>query len=155
MTGTMADHVVAITRDLFTAMVDGEPGELDELPGTAPVLTDSVRAWVEIRGDRALRTLVATGRLTAERITRALLDLEEHDDVAADDVGDALGEIANVIGGNVKGLLPDRSVLSLPVVAFGGPAPDGAPLWTRSLQWREEPLVVSLWDVPVNQEEYL
>jgi len=155
MTETMGDHVVAIAQDLFSAMVDGEPGHLAEGPGHPSPLSEPVRAWVDIRGERPLRTLVATGRDTADRITRALLDLEPREDVATADVRDALGEIANVIGGNVKGLLPEHPALSLPVVVFGGSAPDGVPLWTRSLQWHDEALVVSMWDVPVNQEEYL
>lgn len=155
MIDTMADHVVAIAQDMFSAMVDGESGALTDHPGEAAVLTAPVQAWVEIRGERPLRTLVATGRDTADRITRALLALEPQDAVGTEDVRDALGEIANVIGGNVKGLLPDHTALSLPVVSFGDPHPDGALLWTRSLQWRHEPLVVSMWDVPEKYEEQL
>ncbi|MBK7972631.1 MAG: chemotaxis protein CheX [Deltaproteobacteria bacterium] len=36
-----------------------------------------------------------------------------------DEVRDALGELANMIGGNVKALLPSPSQLSLPTVAEG------------------------------------
>lgn len=156
MIDTMADDVVAIAQDMFSAMVDGESGALIDRPGDAAVLTAPVQAWVEIRGERSLRTLVATGRDTADRLTRALLVLEPQEAVEVDDVRDALGEIANVIGGNVKGLLPEHTALSLPVVSFDGRCPDGALLWTRSLQWHHEPLVVSmLWDVPEKQEEQL
>ena len=35
------------------------------------------------------------------------------------DIADALGEIANVIGGNLKSTLPGPSLLSLPVVTTG------------------------------------
>ncbi len=40
-----------------------------------------------------------------------------------DDARDALGEIANVIGGNVKALLPQKSILSVPEVFSGDPTP--------------------------------
>jgi chemotaxis protein CheX len=36
-----------------------------------------------------------------------------------EDVADAVGELANMIGGNIKGLMPGPSVLTLPVVASG------------------------------------
>lgn len=36
-----------------------------------------------------------------------------------DEVRDALGELANVVGGNVKALLPGTTHLSLPIVATG------------------------------------
>ena len=41
-----------------------------------------------------------------------------------EDVDDALGELANVVGGNVKAVLPGPSVLGLPEV---GTAPAGRP----------------------------
>jgi len=40
-------------------------------------------------------------------------------DIAAEDVQDALGELANMIGGNLKALLPEPCYLSLPTVADG------------------------------------
>jgi chemotaxis protein CheX len=42
---------------------------------------------------------------------------EGADAVSPDDVRDALGELANIIGGGVKGLMPSPSRLSLPVVS--------------------------------------
>lgn len=52
---------------------------------------------------------------TATRLTAAMLG---GGDVvpAAEDVDDALGELANMIGGNLKSLVPAPSVLGLPVV---------------------------------------
>jgi CheY-specific phosphatase CheX len=37
-------------------------------------------------------------------------------DTSSDDVRDALGELANMVGGNIKALLPGPTQLSLPVV---------------------------------------
>jgi chemotaxis protein CheX len=36
-----------------------------------------------------------------------------------DEVSDALGELTNMVGGNIKGLLPAPSTLSIPSVAGG------------------------------------
>ncbi|MFN2524321.1 MAG: chemotaxis protein CheX [Mycobacteriales bacterium] len=38
----------------------------------------------------------------------------------ADEVRDTVGELTNMLAGNVKALLPDPSRISLPTVAFGG-----------------------------------
>jgi chemotaxis protein CheX len=40
--------------------------------------------------------------------------------VTAADESDAVAELANMIGGNIKGLLPETCSLSLPVVVEGG-----------------------------------
>jgi len=146
MNATMADHVVAIAQDMFTAMIDGEPGLLTDRAGDVVVLTDPVRAWVEIQGEPAVRTVVATGRETADRITRALLALGPAEPVAPEDLRDALGEVANVIGGNLKGLMEGSEGLSLPLVSLDDTQPCGDLVWERSLLWHDAPLVISVWE---------
>jgi chemotaxis protein CheX len=147
MTATMADHVVTITQDMFTAMIDGEPGLLTDLADDVVVLTEPVRAWVEIQGEHPVRTVVATGRDTADRIARVLLAMGPAEPVAVEDLRDAFGEIANVIGGNLKGLMPGLSALSLPVVSLDDTQPGGDLVWERSLRWHEAPLVISVWEL--------
>ena len=40
-------------------------------------------------------------------------------ELSADQVSDALGELTNIIGGNIKALLPEPSQLSMPAVTEG------------------------------------
>ena len=57
-----------------------------------------------------------------------------------------IGEIANMVGGNVKSMLPGPSVLSLPSVVQGQLSVPGAQVVRQvQLAWRTQPLVVSLW----------
>lgn len=51
-------------------------------------------------------------------------------DLPGEDVDDALGELANVVGGNIKGLLDDggNATLSLPVVSRVRPSVTGGQL---------------------------
>ncbi len=51
------------------------------------------------------------------QLTRALLGASH--DPTPEEIIDALGEIGNIVAGNVKALVPEPSQLSLPVVAFG------------------------------------
>jgi chemotaxis protein CheX len=60
---------------------------------------------------------VACEREAALRIAAVMLDREPRD---AAEVADAMGEVANMTGGNVKALLPGPSLLSLPEVAEEG-----------------------------------
>jgi chemotaxis protein CheX len=53
----------------------------------------------------------------ANRLTSVLFKAE--DTPSSDDVRDAMGELTNMLAGNVKALLPEPSRISLPTVAFG------------------------------------
>jgi hypothetical protein len=68
--------------------------------------------------------------------------------VSEDDLVDAFGEVVNVVGGNVKSLLPLQGTLGLPQVATSAPVvPDGVLVQELLLSWRGRPLVVAVWAV--------
>ena len=149
---TLAESVVPIAQDLFTAMIDGEPGLLTPADGVDGPLADPVHAWVDIVGPARYRALVVTARSTADRLARALLQMPDDEDVSLEDVQDALGEVANVVGGNLKGMLPEGSSLTLPVVDVAAPDTARPADHEQPLLWRGDPLVISLW-IPKNGEE--
>ncbi len=70
------------------------------------------------------------------------------DTLAEADVLDALGELANMTGGNVKALLPGPSTLSLPTVVAGTEyttrIPGSTLLSAVAFDWEGDPLVVRL-----------
>jgi chemotaxis protein CheX len=70
------------------------------------------------------------------------------EDVAEADIADALGEMANVIGGGVKSLLPGECALSLPhVVAAAGHRriwPAVTEVCRLHGSWGDEPVTVSV-----------
>ena len=53
------------------------------------------------------------------RIVAATMFESEHDAMAEDELVDVIGELANMLGGNVKALLEGESLLSLPTVVRG------------------------------------
>jgi chemotaxis protein CheX len=70
------------------------------------------------------------------------------DELAEADVADAVGELANMIGGNIKSLLPGPSALTLPLVRLGGSAlhlPSSTESVRLELTWQGEPVRVSVW----------
>lgn len=140
--------VYVIAEEVFAAMIDGEAGHLRTWIGPEPELVDEVHAWVDVRGPMHGRVLLSTEEPTAQRITRALLAMGADEPVGDADLADALGEVANVVGGNLKALLADPGALTLPVVSHDRPATSPEDLiYALSLEWRGRPLVITLWNL--------
>ena len=133
--------VESIAQDAWIALV-GEEEVLVPLPGD-PV-TDPVSSWVDVVGPWTGSVVLTTGRRTAEELTRALLREHSPEVLEDEDVADAFGEIANVVGGNVKAALPGSSGLSLPDVGEAPVLRNPADLCRVELQWRGEPLSISV-----------
>jgi CheY-specific phosphatase CheX len=76
-------------------------------------------AAVELSGTSSARLLLETDQSPARTIAARVLALEPAI-VAEDDIRDVLGELANVICGNLKETLAPGSTLSIPSVMQGG-----------------------------------
>jgi hypothetical protein len=140
------DQVLAIAQEVFAAMVDGDAGQLQPWPGARPQIHDTLVAWVDLHGPWAGRAELTTGDATARDLARALLGMGDDEVVSSLDLVDAFGEVANVVGGNVKALLPLQGSLGLPQVAPSAPVVPGAQLVQEiPLSWRGRPLVVAVW----------
>ncbi|QDW62439.1 chemotaxis protein CheX [Oerskovia sp. KBS0722] len=144
-TSTLAQSVVPMAQDLFTAMVDGEPGLLLPMDALEEPIADPLYAWVDIVGPAVSRTLVVTARETADRLARSLLLKEDDEPVTLEDVQDALGEVANVVGGNLKAMMPEGSSLTLPVVEHAEPSASRPADHEQALLWWGGPILIQLW----------
>ena len=110
------EQVAEITRDVwgsFLAM-DLEPVAADDQPLGGATMTGCVHLSGAWGGSVLLETTAEHAQLAAEAMFAA-----DPGSLSADEVSDALGELTNMVGGNVKGLLPAPSSLSLPSVAGG------------------------------------
>ena len=133
--------VEAIAGEAWIALV-GEDEVLVPVPAELPA--DTLSAWVDVVGPWTGSVVLTTGRQTAADLTRALLaeaapELLDHEDVV-----DAFGEIANVVGGNVKAALPGSSALSLPGVGEAPAVRNRDDVCRLEVLWRGQPLVVSV-----------
>jgi chemotaxis protein CheX len=105
-------------------------------------------AWVAISGDWAGHLRVVTTASGAHKIAADMFQLDSGE-VSTAEVADALGEIANMIGGSVKGMVGVPAVLSLPQVVLDASAlisPDARKLVSVCAHWKREPLEFSLWE---------
>ena len=133
--------VEAIAGEAWVALV-GEEELLVPVPGDLP--EDAVSTWVDVVGPWTGSVVLTTGRETAEELCRALLGPACPPVVDDEDVADAFGEIANVVGGNVKAALPGPAALSLPEVGEAPAVRNPADLVRVHVLWRGEPVVISV-----------
>jgi len=103
-----------IMTTIWSTLVDvpiepgGEGGASDDSTVTGIVHIEG--AW---RGAVLVRCPLALAAL----VTTSMFQCDEEPTV--DEIRDALGELTNMVAGNVKALLPAPSAISLPTVAFG------------------------------------
>jgi len=143
-----AQQVAQIAQEFFAAMVDREPGLLRPWSQGPIEVADPLYAWVGLGTVPASRLQLTTSADTAGALTRALLSMGEAEPVADDDVVDAFGEIANVLGGNVKALLAEHAGITLPEVSRQAPPGNGGVGAGEALfAWRGRPLVISLYTI--------
>jgi chemotaxis protein CheX len=143
-----AQDLREVTEEVWESFInpDGDPaaGRLRAVP--APVRPSGVWATVSVAGAWHGAIVVSCSPAAASRLASVLLDLPEPR-VTDVDVEDALGELANIIGGNIKGLLPGPSRLSLPRIVMrpdawiGWSADDSCQL---AVDWYDEPVLVTV-----------
>ena len=133
--------ILSIVEEAWVALV-GEDEVLVPLAGDLPV--DILSSWVDVVGPWTGSVVLTTGRGTAEELSRALLRESAPEVLEAEDVEDAFGEIANVVGGNVKAALPGPSGLSLPQVGNAPVVRNPADVCRVDVVWRGEPVSISV-----------
>ncbi|RBY88576.1 chemotaxis protein CheX [Blastococcus sp. TF02A-26] len=158
MTTLDTDRRLADARPVITELIDeatvesiageawislvGEDEVLVPLPGELPA--DVVSSWVDMVGPWTGSVVLTTGRQTAEDLSRALLRESAPEVLEEEDVVDAFGEIANVVGGSVKAVLPGHSALSLPSVGTPPEVRNPVDVCRIDVLWRGAPIAISV-----------
>jgi chemotaxis protein CheX len=115
-----------------------------------------VHSSVSITGSWTGHVVYASSTAAARRAAAAFLamDVEE---VSQEDLSDVLGELANIVGGNVKAMLPPGALLSLPQVMLAPEATSRYPNAERISGvyglWEGEPVSVSMWQSRSEKKE--
>lgn len=141
-----------ITRTIWETLFDlplngARPSPL----GPETVLTGCVQVVGTWRGAVMLQCPMSLASTLTEQMFRS------GSAPSVDDVRDALGELTNVIAGNVKALFPGTSQLSLPAVAVGSDYEmgviDAGAATTVAFTCDGEPLTVTLFEGTHNGEQ--
>lgn len=147
MTSTRVDlppeEVVRLVDDITGAFlaaptIEEPAGPHENLSVVARVHVTGAFEWVVVAAVSDGFAALCAGRMLA-------LDEAQVDEAA---IVDAVGEMANMIGGSVKALLPEPCTLSLPVVSVGGAGPvtarGSSTVVSVDLRCAGEPLRVSV-----------
>ena len=135
-----------IVSDIFAGLLDAYDLYAAPAPHDDAVL--AVSGSVSMTGEWPGHISVACSDAFATRFAARLLQLPV-DAVAVEDVLDAIGEFANVVGGNVKAVVPGPNALSLPRVVRGSEfLPAAVEIVRLDLLWADEPLRVLVWAGP-------
>ncbi len=143
-------HIEEIGGAIWSTLCD-LPFERTYGPGpTGDVGASTVTSLVHIEGTWQGAVLVQLPLSLATTLTGAMLQGEEAPD--AEEVRDAIGELANMMAGNLKALLPQPSRISLPAVVFGRDyhlsLVGTTPVARVTFRSGDEPVVVSLLQHP-------
>jgi chemotaxis protein CheX len=107
-----------------------------------------VHSSVSITGSWTGHLVYASSLVAAKRAAAAFLAMET-DEISQEDLSDVLGELANIVGGNVKAMLPPGCFLSLPQVVMAAETATKYPSAVRISGvyglWDGEPVNVSMW----------
>jgi chemotaxis protein CheX len=140
------EDVERIVQDIWTSVLSDE--EIFPVAPSPDHLSGRVFvACVSITGGSNATLQLACVPGIAERVARTMFQLPPGA-VGESDVRDALGEIANMLAGNVKAVLPGPSQLGLPVVCEGHDVIARVPAShievEVAMRWRDEPLVITV-----------
>jgi chemotaxis protein CheX len=148
-----ADDLIEMVDQVWLAYLDPE-GISPLIPTGDEKQPTEVHSLVSITGSWHGHVVYASSTAAARKAAAAFLAIEV-DEVGQEDVADVLGELANIVGGNVKAMLPPGCFLSLPTVIMASDTASHYPATERISglygAWSGEPVSISLWQ-SVNQE---
>jgi chemotaxis protein CheX len=110
------DDCVTIAQSVFSMMLNMEVVPCETQLGEKR--PDRVSGCVQISGAWQGAVVLQTSVAMATKAARRMLNIPSGD-VSEADIKDALAELTNMIGGNMKSLVPGPSFLSLPSVTTG------------------------------------
>jgi chemotaxis protein CheX len=111
---TFESDIENIVATIWSTLIDTK---LECGVGAAANDETTVTGIVNIEGAWHGAVLLRCPLALASLVTTTMFQGE--DEPTLDEVRDALGELTNMVAGNIKALLPEPSAISLPTVVFG------------------------------------
>ncbi len=141
------DDLAEMVEQVWVSYLDPEGVSPLVRTGDAGQPSD-VHSSVSITGAWTGHVVYASSTVAARNAAAAFLAMDPAE-VSPEDLSDVLGELANIVGGNVKAVLPPGALLSLPQVVL---APESATKYPNAERvsglygrWEGEPVSISVW----------
>ncbi|HEU4347845.1 MAG TPA: chemotaxis protein CheX [Actinoplanes sp.] len=151
------DDLAEMVEQVWVSYLDPE-GVSPLIPTGDDRQPSEVHSSVSISGTWTGHVVYASSTGAARKAAAAFLAMDSGE-VSEEDLSDVLGELANIVGGNIKAMLPPGCLLSLPQVVL---APESATTYPNAerigglyVTWDGEPVSISIWQSrDVNKEEH-
>ena len=142
------EQVLAITQDVWESFLVLRLEQHPLAEAAPPLAGPTVTGCVHITGEWDGSVFLQVGAGHAQAAAEAMFGADPGS-LSESEVSDALGELTNMVGGNIKSLVPAPSKLSLPSVSEGENYTvrvPGAVLLSRvALLCGDAPVLVSVW----------
>ena len=138
--------VHAVVEEVWSSFLGAEE---PILPLPTPMPPGGWSAAITVSGGWEAQVTVQLTDPGAVHVTSTMLMCGE-DACTDEDLRDALGELVNMVGGNIKSLMAGAAALSLPLVGHGDISPGShlVEVCRLDLTWRGEPVVVTVHTPP-------
>ena len=140
------EYTQLVCSTLLGYEVNPIPGSYDE------PLSNTVSGSVQITGEWNGSIMLTLSSSLVNLLTETLFSLETGK-ASIEDKKDAVGELVNMIGGNIKALLPQPSRLSVPLLALEGHAlyfPSTKMVAHCQFECAKKPFALSLYEQAEN-----
>lgn len=114
----------SLTREIWATMIGLDL--VDAIMAGSP--EPGISSQIEIQGDTEIALRIDCSMELARTVASRLFDLPE-EEVETELVLDAMSEMANILGGNIKGLWPGAIKLSLPLSWESAESDPGEHTW--------------------------
>jgi chemotaxis protein CheX len=135
-------EVQLVIERIWTSMFQDK---ITKISDVSAAVFDNI-SLVAIDGAWKGAMVLATTSDFSEKVARHLFDLAESEDPSEEQTLDVMRELANLIGGNIKTVLPEPCQLSLPQIldsqAKLAELTEGKVLIAEYFEWRGSPLSV-------------
>ena len=111
-------QILEISQEIWESLLGMEIEPSDASGNSFSDSKRTVTGFVNIGGAWQGTILLEVSDTLSQQFAATMLGISP-DEVSEQDVADALGELTNMVGGNIKSLLPAPSNLSIPSVAEG------------------------------------
>ena len=110
MTKLLDDDILTVARTLGESFLEAP---LDPFFGPTPEGAECQSSRVDITGSFCGSVVVGCSNALARRLASQMFGLDESS-ISLDEIRDAISELANVVAGNLKVLMPPPSEIGLP-----------------------------------------
>ena len=133
----------SMVDEIWSSLFEPAPTDSDD----SDLGSNLVVGFVDISGGWLGRVAVETTNAGAIAIASSMLAAAP-DTLGDEDLADAIGELANIVGGSVKSCVEGHSTLSLPSVERQNVLRDGtSELMTVTAHWLDHPLRVRVQQI--------